>query len=157
MNKKEIIFKKLFDQQFNRLIIKWNQLEKRPRDYGTGDDLYPSEIHTLVAIGENPETHMAQLAKIVGVTRGAIMQLVKKLEKRGLLQRFMKNHDKKKVFLRLTDKGDTAFAGHKFYHQEMYTDLFSLIKKFNMKELELLEDMFNKVEFHVDHYLEKAD
>lgn len=156
MSKKEEIFKRLFDHRFNRLIIKWNQLERRPRDYGTGDELHPSEIHTIVAISENPDSHMAHLAKTVGVTRGAIMQLVKKLEKRGLIERFMKEHDNKKVFLKLSSSGEKAVEGHTAYHKGMYDDLFILIKKFGMKELELLEDVFIKVESHVDTYLEKS-
>ncbi len=76
INKTQFI--KIIDEQSNRMNNKIMLLEKKPRDYGSGTLLYPSEIHCIASIAENSDAHMSRIAEILGVTRGAIMQLVLK-------------------------------------------------------------------------------
>ncbi|MCP4752222.1 MAG: MarR family transcriptional regulator [Proteobacteria bacterium] len=157
MNKKKTQLIKLFDEQINRMSNKLNLLEKKPRDYGSGTLLYPSEIHVIVTIAENPDAHMSEIAKILGVTRGAVMQLVLKLEKKGLMERYKKNTDSKKVFLKLTEKGKKAAGGHAQYHQQMYEDLYVLLKKYKLNELEFINEVNNSLEAYVDSFLEEKN
>ncbi|MBU2510036.1 MarR family transcriptional regulator [bacterium] len=155
MTKKKELFIKIFDKQITRLVNKWNILEKKPKDYETGDLLYPSEIHTISAIEENPDLHMSEIAKLLGVTRGAIMQLAVKLEKKQLVERFMMDHNNKKVFFKLTTKGKKAYGGHEKYHRQMYDDLYLYLKTLKVEELKLFEDVFERIENHVDSYLKE--
>ena len=98
---------------------------------------------------------MSEIANILGVTRGAIMQLVLKLEKKELVERYMKGNNSKKVFLKLTPKGIQASSGHEKYHKNMYKDLYVLLKKYKISDLELFEQVFSSLETHFDSYLEE--
>ena len=155
MSKKKALFIKVFEEQLTRIFNKWGLLGRKPRDYETGDILYPSEIHVIASIAENPNTYMAEIANILGVTRGAIMQLVLKLEKKELVERYTKGKNSKKVFLKLTSKGIKAASGHEKYHKNMYQDLSLLLKKYKISDLELFEQVFNSLETHFDSYLVK--
>jgi hypothetical protein len=39
-------------------IKQFNEIESQPRDFGTGDLLYSSEIHTLEAVGKYPDSNL---------------------------------------------------------------------------------------------------
>ncbi len=155
MTKKKELFIRIFDSQLTRLSNKFSLLEKKPRDYETGDLLYPSEIHTIAAIAEHPDVHMSEIAKQQGITRGAVMQLVLKLEKKQLIERYMKDDSNKKVYLKLTSRGAAANRGHDAYHRRMYDDLYPLINQLKVAELKLFENVFERIESHFDAYLEE--
>lgn len=142
-------------EQFVRIINKYNSLQKRPLDYGCGEDLYPSEIHAIEAIGKHPEVHMAEMARILGVTRGAIQQTVGRLVKKGLVEKFMDESDRKKVYLELTKKGNVAFDGHEAYHAELSSYLGEYFNRLRPKEVVALKDFFNKAESFMDVYNEQ--
>ena len=155
MSKKKTQLIKLFDEQSNRMNNKIMLLEKKPRDYGSGVLLYPSEVHVIASIAENPDDHMSGIANILGVTRGAVMKLVIKLEKKGLVERYKRDKDRKKVFLKLTPTGKKDATGHQKYHQEMYEDLYALLAKFKLSELALMQEINDAVEAHIDKFLEE--
>ena len=142
-------------EQFVRIVNKYSSLEKNPLDYGCGESLYPSEIHAVEAIGKHPEAHMAEIATILGVTRGAVQQTVGRLLKKGLVEKYMDESDRKKVYLSLTPKGRTAFEGHEEYHAELSSYLAEHFNRLRPKEVDALEDFFSKVESFMDAYNEQ--
>jgi DNA-binding MarR family transcriptional regulator len=142
-------------EQFVRIINKYNSLQKRPLDYGCGEDLYPSEIHAIEAIGKYPEVHMAELARILGVTRGAIQQTVGRLVKKRMVEKFMDESDRKKVYLELTEKGNTAFDGHEAYHADLSSYLGEYFNRLRPRDAASLKDFFHKVESFMDAYNEQ--
>ena len=75
-------------EKFGRIINKFNYIEKIPRDFGTGKLLYPSEIHLIETIGKTPGINVTELAKRHGISKAAISQKLKKLEKKDLVERY---------------------------------------------------------------------
>jgi len=142
-------------EQFVRIINKYNALEKNPFDYGCREKLYPSEIHAIEAIGKHPDVHMAEIANVLGVTRGAVQQTAGKLLKKGLVEKLMDENDKKKVYLSLTPKGKIAFQGHEEYHAELASYLAEHFNRLRPKEAESLTDFFTRVESFMDAYNER--
>ncbi len=142
-------------EQFVRIVNKYNSLEKNPLDYGCGENLYPSEIHAVEAIGKHPDAHMAEIANILGVTRGAVQQTAGKLLKKGLVEKLMDEEDRKKVYLSLTAKGKIAFQGHEDYHAELSSYLAGHFDRLRSREAESLKDFFTKVESFMDTYNEQ--
>jgi DNA-binding MarR family transcriptional regulator len=142
-------------EQFARIVNAYNSLQESPLDYGCGEDLYPSEIHAVEAIGKHPEVHMAELARILGVTRGAIQQTVDRLVKKGMVEKFMDESDRKKVYLELTEKGNTAFDGHEAYHAELSSRLGKCFERLRPGEVASLRNLLDEVESAMRGYREQ--
>ncbi len=139
--------------QLSRIISKAFEFEKVPRDYGTGDLLYHSEIHTIHAIGAKPGLNVTQLASILGVTKGAVSQVVSKLNKKGLVDRYKETKNNKQVLLALTQKGQTAYSGHVDYHKKIDGAFFTEIGRVTNEQIEFLEQFFSKFESFIDRHL----
>ena len=142
-------------EQFTRIVNAYNALQESPLDYGCREDLYPSEIHAVEAIGKHPEVHMAELARILGVTRGAIQQTVDRLVKKGMVEKFMDESDRKKVYLELTAKGNAAFDGHEAYHAELSSRLGKCFERLRPGEEASLRNLLDEVEFAMRGYREQ--
>jgi DNA-binding MarR family transcriptional regulator len=144
-----------FPEQLVRIFNKYSSLERTPIDYGCGEDLYPSEIHAVEAIGKHPEAHMAEIARILGVTRGAIQQTVGRLVKKGLVEKFMDEGDRKRIYLELTEKGNTAFDGHEAYHAELSSYLGEYFSRLRSSQVDSLKGFLDRVESFMDLYNEQ--
>lgn len=99
------------------VISEFYENDSRARTFGTDTELYHSEIHLLQCIGEHPGLHLSAIARLLGVTRGAVSQTVKRLERKQMVCREESPDSHKKVALRLTPKGETASANHKNAHE----------------------------------------
>ena len=84
MNKKRA--SKELIERFLKLVNKYNALGKHPLTYGTPYKFYHSERHMLDIVGDDPGLNITEFAKAAGVTKGAISQVVSKLEKKGALK-----------------------------------------------------------------------
>jgi DNA-binding MarR family transcriptional regulator len=149
MGRREPFFAEVHDQ-FVRIANKYSSRQARTRDYGCGEDLYPAEIHAIHAIGKHPDVHMAKLARILGVTRGAIQQTVGRLVKKGLAEKFMDEDDAKKVYVELTAKGNIAFEGHEEFHAEFRSYVAEPLARLSSKEVDLLRRFLDRMESFLD-------
>ena len=66
-------------EKINKAITVLNAEKKTPRDYGIGFSLYHSEIRLLDTIAVHAGENSSALAARLGITKGAITQVVKKL------------------------------------------------------------------------------
>lgn len=124
------------------VINRFTLIENSPRDFGSGERLYPSEIHTIEAIGLNQGTKVTQLAETMGVTKAAISQIVRKLEKKKYIQKYKGQENQKEVLLRLLKKGHVVYRGHKRYHAIMDSGIIERINRMTRGNTNLLEWSF---------------
>lgn len=127
------IINKLF-----QIINETNQAEKVPKDYGTGDLIYHSEINLLDAIFQFPNFNAVELANQMGVTRAAITQLTKKLEQRGLIIRYIKEGNKKEKYFKLTTAGETIKHGHDRYHRSANLQICRYLSSLDPHEYDII-------------------
>jgi len=99
-----------------RILSKINEADCQKRDYGTGDQLSPAEIHLLQAIAKNQGKKITDIAAYMGVTKGAVSQMVKKLAARNLVTKYSSAGNEKEVLLKLTRSGQIAQQGHDRHH-----------------------------------------
>ena len=85
---------------------------KVPRDYGTGEEYTSVEVHTLKHIADNPGITVTELARHNGKTKGAISQILKKIEDKGLICRG-ESKGENKCPLFLTEKGKSLDQAHR--------------------------------------------
>lgn len=110
----------LWERVTNRLVF----LEKRYVFRHGGLELHPSELHVLLAIQSEPEANATRLAARLGVTKGAVSQVMKRLEGKGLIAKHADPAQKNEVTASFTRSGRTALsaflderaATHKRFH-----------------------------------------
>jgi DNA-binding MarR family transcriptional regulator len=137
-------------QTFLRIVNKVIENQKRPRRYGIAEKLYPAEIHTLMTIGNNERLHVSELARLLGVTRGAASQMIDKLNKKGLIEKRVDSGNATRILLDLTNKGKIAYYAHEQFHEETDAPLFDYISRLSEKEYAFAKDFLQKLEDMVD-------
>ncbi|MCG8501468.1 MAG: MarR family winged helix-turn-helix transcriptional regulator [Firmicutes bacterium] len=90
--------------------------EKEARCYGTDVSIFYSEIHVLMQIVDHPGIHINGLAEELNVTKASASEIVKKLERKGLVEKKVDEQKLSKLAVYVTDKGKLAHENHMKYH-----------------------------------------
>lgn len=136
-----------------RLVNKYNRLDSKALDFGTGDLLFPSEIHVVEIIGKNHGNTVNEICQKLGVTKGAVSQIVDKLSKKGLVAKQRNPDFYKEIMLSLTAKGRKAFKGHENFHKLMDEDLYKNMTHFDKNEIENAEVVLRVIESQIEKYI----
>jgi DNA-binding MarR family transcriptional regulator len=130
-------YQKVIDKYFES-VKNFNEFERNPRDFGTGDLLYSSEIHTLVAIGNKGSLNLTELSYDLDITKGGTSKFVKKLLEKELIIKEKLHDNRKETFFRLTDRGVIAYEGHEVFSREMFGDIIDNLSELSEGELNTL-------------------
>jgi DNA-binding MarR family transcriptional regulator len=109
----------------------------------------------LDIVGDDPGLNLTEFAKAAGVTKGAISQVVSKLEKKGALIRFKSGDNEKEIRLRLTRLGEQIYAHHQSVNAESIDHLWRELKKHPQDKIEFLLHMFRWFEQYLDQSRER--
>ncbi|MCP4693846.1 MAG: MarR family transcriptional regulator [Desulfobacterales bacterium] len=131
---------------FKRTMKLERELEKKPRDYGTGEKLYSSEIHMIEAIGVSESLSVTDVADYFGITKGAVSQTLKKLENKGLVKKEKDPENSSRLLLGLTSKGKAAFYSHMHWHEKMDGGFRDAFFSFEKEQLEFMLDFLKMFE-----------
>jgi Transcriptional regulators len=135
---------------FTRIFYKFSNVMKSARSFGTNFILYPSEIHVIDVIGREPGINVTGIADKLGITKGAIPKIIRKLIRKELIYRYQEAANKKMVCFHLTDKGAVAFQKHIEFHRNLDDGIFGRLKALNQEERALLKDIFAEIEKFAD-------
>ena len=134
-------------EKFIRLFHLYEEVEKTPRHFGTDELLSSSEIHLIEMIGDNDETlSVTDLARLVGVTKGAISQRLKKLDKKGLTIKEEDPQNMSRSVVKLTSKGKAAFFSHRHWHETMDGGYKKYFMSLDEEKIRFLHEFMTKVE-----------
>ena len=98
-----------------RFVMLYANYLKEPRDYGTGQLVTMTEVHTLTLIEDNPGYTVSDLAKWWGCTKSAVSQTIKRLEARGLVYKVRDENNAKILHLYPTEEGVKLSTAHKLF------------------------------------------
>lgn len=70
-----------------------------------GVRLHPSEIHLLLFLHGRPDVNLTEIADRFGVTKGAVSQVLSRLERKGVLNKSRKPQNPKELSLSFTELG----------------------------------------------------
>lgn len=139
-----------------RVINKSSRLSQTHRDFGVDFPLSPAEMHAIDVVGSQPGIHVSEVAEKKGVTSGAISQIIRKLEQKGLVLRYKDPGNHKSVQLKLTAKGGIAFQQFQTFKSELLTDFWKTFNEPLNPEQEALLLRFGKaLEMYVDSLLQE--
>ena len=137
---------KVIHEKFNQIIKLSEKLEKEPRTYGTDQLLARSEIHLIEVIADNESFSVTDLATLMGITKGAVSQTLKKLEKKGLTLKEEDPHNISRSIVKLTSKGKAAYYAHKHWHETMDGGFKSYYTNLEEEKIAFLLDFMTRVE-----------
>jgi DNA-binding MarR family transcriptional regulator len=138
-----------------RIIHKYNQVENKKRIYGANVLLTRTEIHTIVAVGEHPGLNVTELAQKQGVTKGAASQMIYKLVDKGFINKTVSPDSDTEVCLMLTEMGNTAFEGHRKYHESNSNRFFKIIRDMSPELMQQFEYTLKKFDEFLDESLKE--
>nr|WP_315019611.1 MarR family transcriptional regulator [uncultured Aminipila sp.] len=128
-----------------KFVMTYSDYIKTAHDYGTGETINMAEVHTLTAIEENPGITVTEVALEWNRTKGAVSQIIGKLEKRGLIIRKKEGSNAKTVHLYVTEKGKLLSNAHKAYDikELAFTDKI-LHDSFSSEEINIFYNVMEK-------------
>ena len=135
--------------QFLKILHLYSVIGRKPKDYGTGDQLYFTEVHTITMVARNKEVNMTQLADIMGVTKGAISQTINKLVRKGLIRK-SNIINKKEVNLVLTDKGNIVLKAQQSFQHEIFTFAAHLYENARQEDRDTVLRLFNAIVLNME-------
>lgn len=129
---------------FLKILHLYSVINRKPKDYGTGDLLYFAEIHTISVVAMNREINMTRLAEIMGVSKGAISQTIRKLVSKNLI---LKSNitNKKEVNLKLSEKGMLVLKSQESSQKEIFNFAWTLYERGKPEERELVGRLFTAI------------
>ena len=132
--------------KFMNIMKLYGELDKIPRKFGTDQTLNSSEVHLIELIGENDGRSVTDLAKLQGVTKGAVSQTLKRLETKGMALKDEDPANSSRSVITLTNKGKTAFYAHKHWHETMDGGFREYFMNMGQEKIEFLGEVLTMFE-----------
>ena len=101
------------------IVTRFEEIERQCCKFGTDVDIHMAEIHTIMAIQNNEGIHVGGLAENLGVTKGSVSELLRRLERKGLAYKAKDPLKMTRLNVFLTDKGKTANSHHMSFHSQL--------------------------------------
>jgi len=121
------------------------RLESSPRDYGTGDLLFSSDIHTVFEVHRQPGCSLTALAERLQVSKPAASKFAKKMLALGYLLKEHLEGNRKEVAFSLTIKGEAAIKAHADFERRAFAPLRRIEKELSPRERELIRDFLGEL------------
>jgi DNA-binding MarR family transcriptional regulator len=134
-------------EQFKAIVKLAEKLEKSPRRFGTQETLTSSEIHLVELVGDNNESIcVTDLAGLLGVTKGAVSQNLKRLENKGFTTKHEDPENSSRSIVKLTLKGKTAYYAHKHWHETMDGGFKTYFQDLSQDKVDFLIEFMKRTE-----------
>lgn len=112
--------------------------------------LTTTELHVIEAIGNDSLT-MNELSDRLGITMGTATVAINKLTDKGFIKRERSHHDRRKVFVSLSKKGEEALKYHDNFHK---TIISKMTENLTDEELNEFTGIFGKILNNLENQLE---
>ena len=122
------------------------KMEKTRKSFGTGEMISHSEIHLIEIIGDTQDLSVTDLSRHMGITKGAVSQSLKRLEKKGFTTKKPDPENLSRSIVLLTSKGQTAYWSHKHWHETMDGGFLKYLDELDDEAFEIIVDFLVKVE-----------
>ena len=115
------------------------RIQERSDLFGHGREdvfrgIHLAEVHCIDWIGGTEHANVTKIARKMGLTRGAVSKISKKLVAKGFIQRYRMAENNKEVYFRLTDAGQHAYLEHKKCHNRARQEKLSILATYSNAE-----------------------
>ncbi len=101
------------------LVNQFYKLERQCRNFGTDVEIHLAEIQMIMTIHNAQGIHVNGLAEKLGITKGSVSEMLRKLERKGLVRKEKDPLKMTRLNIYLTDKGLLAHQNHICLHQKL--------------------------------------
>ncbi len=140
-------------KRFNNVIQLARRLETEPRKYGTDTMLTGVEIHLIELVGDHENSGVTDIARRFGVTKGAVSQRFKQLEKKDLIRKHVDPENSSRSIVTLTSKGKVAYYAHKHWHETMDGGFKEYFLNLDREKAAVIEKFLLRVETFFERLL----
>jgi len=131
---------------FRSIITLTRELESSPRRFGTDQLLSHAEVHLIEIIGDHEDISVTDIAKCLGITKGAVSQSLKRLEAKGFSTKRPDPANLSRSLVELRSKGETAYHAHKRWHETMDGGFARYMAELDPGELSVIVRFLTRVE-----------
>lgn len=138
------------------LVVQYMELDKHTRNFGTDVTIYNSEIHLISAIAKNPGIHVKGLAELLGITSASVSEMLKKLEKKSLIQKQTDTANLSRLNITLTDAGMRAHEEHMRYHEIINDITGEELADATDEQILIIDNFLNGIRKRLNEMVEKV-
>jgi len=138
------------------IMHKLKVLESRPQEFD-GVKLYAAEVHTMQGISRFKDISAKELSQRLCVTKGAVSQMLSKLEAKGYIKKAKDKMNQNWLRLTLTEKGQGIVKSHQQKYMLLYEKIVKYVGDFTDEDYKKFKFVLSSVSGDLDQYLEKED
>ena len=94
-----------------------------------------------------------EISRIIGITKGTVSEIVKRLQKKGLVHKFLDKNNNTRQLVNLTEKGITAYKAHVDYHHHKHAEMKEFLDSLNTENKQALQEFLKKAFEMIDDHL----
>jgi DNA-binding MarR family transcriptional regulator len=133
-------------EQFSRIFLKFQILDKNPVTLENNVKLFSSEAHVIEAVGKNYGNTVTSLCRYFGITKSAASQVVSRVVRKGCIERSGRPDNAKEIILSLTPAGWQAFYYHESLNAAFAKEIALIRAKYTDEEADVFMRILNDVE-----------
>ena len=140
---------------FTRILERSNIFQHHREEIFVGINL--AEAHCIDKIGSMDYANVTKVAAEMGMTRGAISKISKKLLNKKLIDSYQKPENNKEIYFCLTEQGQKVYIEHKKCHTQARQEKVAILSMYSEEEqsiiLRFLRDINQKYDEKINEQL----
>ena len=104
-----------------------------------------AEVHCIDWIGQIESPNVTKVAQKMGVTRGGVSKISKKLQQKNLIESYQRAENNKEIYFRLTELGRLVFEEHEAHHLKSQQEKMNLLATYNENEQRIILRFLNEI------------
>lgn len=114
-----------------------------------------SELHCIDAVGRLERPNVTNIATELGMTRGAISKITRRLMTRELLRSYSLESNRKEIYFSLTEKGKRVFDEHRKGHLAWEKRDLGFLRSYPADKLSDIVEFLGAFDRHLRSLLEE--
>jgi len=104
-----------------------------------------AEAHCIDKIGSMDYANVTKIAAEMGMTRGAISKISRKLLNKKLIDSYQKPENNKEIYFCLTEQGQKIYNEHKKCHHQAMQEKLAILATYNEHEQSIILHFLNDI------------
>ncbi len=128
-----------------KLLNLFKEMENTQFEISDNITVYPGEIHMISAIAKSNGINVTEVATRLDISKSAASQMIKKLVRKGLIEKAHTQQNNKEIRLLLTREGKTVYDFAEKSHLELKEKFFSFAQGFSDEKWHDYSDFLSKM------------